>query len=455
MSRTKFAPVFLLVALAALVAWAGLMLASAGAAGGTPASVEQSVAVIAGGPLDTLFPVTAQSWTEISPTLAYNPDRQEYLAVWSNDRAANDDIQAQRLGQTGKKLGNPFYVASGGDADRRNPDVAYNSAHDQYLVVYDYQDASHAGVRGVIVPADGTCVSAEMTIVEAAGGTMLTYHSPAVAYASTVDRYLVAFVYFNLVQDGVQAAAYDHQGNREGTFIALSDNGLYPIKSIDLAYNHARNEFLVVWQQQVYSGGSSQSPDVYGRRVKMSGGAGALEAPLAIGSGVLEKEKRPAVAALPSIGSEGEYLVVFEKDFGSSQQVRGQVLSGTGVPGHEILFPYDQDNNPQFRPAVAAAESANSYLVAWRQDGYAPPLTYNGIVAVAIREDGTLLNGGILLAEENSALGGTFADNPAVAAGDNGDFLILFDDQEITATSRDIFGRLWGHRLYLPFVLRQ
>lgn len=54
------------------------------------------------------------------------------------------------------------------------------------------------------------------------------------------------------------------------------------------------------------------------------------------------------------------------------------------------------------------------------------------------------------LVDAATAVGGLMAGNPAVTAGPTGDFLLAFHDK--LAGNYDIFGRLWGNRLYLPLV---
>jgi hypothetical protein len=56
------------------------------------------------------------------------------------------------------------------------------------------------------------------------------------------------------------------------------------------------------------------------------------------------------------------------------------------------------------------------------------------------------------ITEEPRAIGGPWADNAAVAGGPNGDFLVAFDDTR--DGSRDVYGHLWGTRVYLPLVTR-
>ena len=117
------------------------------------------------------------------------------------------------------------------------------------------------------------------------------------------------------------------------------------------------------------------------------------------------------------------------------------VLDGSSISVAAGQTPSDPDRT---HPAVAGYESTGQYLVTWTEQ-YSPFLFTN----VAGRAVST---GGDLLGEE-TYVSGIFADNAAVAGGWLGSFLVAFDDMPLTA-SKDIYGRLWGNRIYLPLALR-
>jgi len=84
---------------------------------------------------------------QLKPSIAYNPDRQEYLVVWYNERPVYPDIKAQRVGVDGQLVGGPCYIAGGEGAKRRYPDVVYNPTHQEYLVVWEeLLDEGHSNI---------------------------------------------------------------------------------------------------------------------------------------------------------------------------------------------------------------------------------------------------------------------------------------------------------------------
>jgi hypothetical protein len=99
-------------------------------------------------------------------------------------------------------------------------------------------------------------------------------------------------------------------------------------------------------------------------------------------------------------------------------------------------------------PAVASSESAGQHPVVWTQEEYVPPPpTHVGILGRAISIYGNPVG-------EGTAIGGLLADNAAAASGSRGDFLVAFDDLPPEGGIREVYGRLWGNRVYLPLVLR-
>ena len=445
MSSKKF---FFLLSLIALITAAGLTAVYAMPA--IPRRFMQPAANVTGGsPVGSIFTVSGQDLEEITPAIAYNPDRQEYLAVWFNNRAGNDDIQAQRLSKDGAKLGGAFYIAAGAGADRRYPDVTYNSTAQEYMVVWDHEEGGKHNIHARIVYGSGGLMGSS-DIVVAVQDSTYKHYAPKVDASSTENKFLVAWQVEQSANFAKHVAGQlvTHDGASDGTHFTISNapNG-FTRSNIDLAYNRTRNEFLVVWQQN-----DSGKDAVYAQRVKVHNGPGLLGSAIAV-SDDANNATNPTVAALPNAGTEGRYLVVFEYDAGGGVQgLRGQAIEGTGASGFLVTFPYAASSDPQRTPAVAASENAQRFLVTWQQEGYAPPLIFNGIVGRAVSGEGALL--GDSINNGSFAFGGTTAEDPAVAAGDTGDFMVIFDDQELTATNKDIFGQVWGNRVYLPLLLK-
>ena len=94
-------------------------------------------------------------------------------------------------------------------------------------------------------------------------------------------------------------------------------------------------------------------------------------------------------------------------------------------------------------PAVAGNFNSTNFLVSWTST-YGPAFPLNiGIKARNVTLEGKVMG-------ENWVTG-LVAGISAVAAGPNGDFLVANEDTSLFG-NQDLFGGLWGERVYLPLV---
>lgn len=398
---------------------------------------------IQGNPIGSWFAISELGGDQWNASIAYNSKNQEYLVVWWNKGYEGEEVWGQRVSGNGILVGSPITIAYGSEAERRHPVIAYNSQHNEYLVVWQEKDASYTSVRGRRVSATGWLPGEIFTIVSGAV-TDVYCGSPAVAYASTADRYLVIYEYANLVgweQHGVAARAFTTDGSPDGSAFDIRPyGGGSPILGLSLAYNRARNEFLIVWSESV-----SISHDIWGRRVKMAGGAGTIGDIFKVS---VDKDStddiNPDVAAIPLPAGMGQYLVVWESHVTVGDgDIYAQPVAGDGTVTVGTAITISNPTTNQAQPSVDGSESRRQYLVTWSHASN-PPLIF-----VGIRERTVSMEG--LLGEE-TGLGGIVAGNSVVAAGSYGDFLVTYDDNPYTS-DRNIYGRLWGNRSYLPLVV--
>ncbi len=298
---------------------------------------------------------------------------QEYLAVWYNDRAGNDDIRAQRIARDGRLLGSRFYVAAGAGADRRHPDVAYDSQSHEYLVVWEHYDqASHSyWIKGQRVSGTGALLGGTINIFNSG----VSSRAPAVAYASTANQYLIVWSWDSGGLMHIVGKAYSSGGSLGPMFYIFKDTVGSLRERPDLAYNRARNEFLVVWEE--FTAGTM---DIYGARVKMNGGAGVLGAPIAIATSGADK-RNPAVAAVPQPAGAGRYMVAWEY-YNAAGDVDnlGQIMKGDGTFGPALALAYSAWN--ESAPALAGSEDRGEFLATWTfESTTAPPgmMQVNGL----------------------------------------------------------------------------
>ncbi len=402
--------------------------------------------------LATLMPVTAwasgaigkigsrivisnKSEEEKNPSIAYNTQRNEYLVVWYNDRAGNDDIRAQRVRSDGKLIGGPFYIAAT-NGERRYPDVAYNSVHDQYFVVWEFVDSSgFHGIHGRRVSGSGQVLDSNDIIIQS-DSSLSTPAKPAIAYASTADRYLIAWAetwHPSPMSHYIYGRRYKSDGTADGNAIQIKATiGNTVLQEADLAYNRHANRFLVVWQTK-----NGAVREIRGQQVTGKGKLYKAEIAIALGT---VKHLNPAVAALPTCPGDYKFFVVWQNLRPAGDVIYGRLISEAGIPDAFLTKIDDTTTTPNSHPAIAGNESGNRYLVAWSED--------IGTLDKAIMIRMINFNG--LIAGTVIKIPGLNADFPAAASGKNGDFLVAYHDHYILPNDWDIYGQLLGNRIFLP-----
>ena len=247
-------------------------------------------------------------YTGYQPSVAFNPDANEYLVVWGGASGnpptvpVEVEISGQRLdGSTGAEVGVDDFLISqmGPPGDwgfaAWNPDVVYNAVRQEYLVVFMGSDDAGALVSGEfeiygqrLSGATAQEVGPDdfrISDVGSDGDTRFSTWDPVVAWGSGADVYLVAwhgdddagglvdyeFEVFGQLLDGT--------GTELGTndfrisFAGPDGDTSYGARSPDVAYDAVRDEFLVVWGGSDDVGGFGLGRDeIFAQRLMEAGG---------------------------------------------------------------------------------------------------------------------------------------------------------------------------------------
>lgn len=393
-----------------------------------------------GGPIGSRLVIRNDSGiTERQPAVAYNSQQQEYLVVWEKDYTNGlKDICGQRVSKNGALAGLYAIIAPTG-YDLRDPDVAYNSQTNEYLVVYAWGE--NGGIYGMRVSgATGQPIGSEITIATEAS---YSFSKPVVASAAESGGYLVVFERWQTSSTyGIRSVRVHNDGTVASTALDIDPlNNVTQPRYPDVAYNSARSEMLVVWQRLVGS-----DYDLSGQRVHMEAGGGYhVEGSMFSVVATTAQETNAAVAAIPQPAGTGQYLVVWESSEDNGN-IRYKTVTGDGTPG--IAQSLAATSWSEYSPAVAGGESNRQFLVVWFWVPSPTPPGWMQVQGRPLALDGTIL-------DATKTIGGLQVYDPAIAAGPGGDFLVAFDDNEVFGTSnRGIYGWLWGNRVYLPLVLK-
>ena len=256
---------------------------------------QPETSVSAGNPITNPFLIADQSASIAHPSLAYNSQSQEYLAVWCQQISGSNTIYARLISKTGQ-LGTIYPVSSTTDGtDRCNPDVAYDSSHHSYLVVWEEKTGPAFYVVGRLFEP-GVSTSSDITFNDNGASNFV---QPAVAFASTSNEFLVVWAYQPYGGNySILAQRLSWSGGKIGgnTTIAPGEGVIYNYDP-DLAYNPARNEYLVTWTRQDNGAPGGSNNDVFGSIVTYD--LVVLHAFLQIGY-FTPQEGHSAAAAIPT-----------------------------------------------------------------------------------------------------------------------------------------------------------
>jgi hypothetical protein len=256
--------------------------------------------------------------------------------------------------------------------------------------------------------------------------------------------FLVVWEWFDFTGNSIAGRTYDPGVGRGTTRYVYEDTtgagGFQP----DLAYCRTRNEHLVVWQQT-----SAGDADIDARRV--NGGGQPVGSVINVGT-LGNEDGKPAVAALPLVNNQGNYLVAWEADFGVERDIEARAveIASDGTPTVGVYRLVAATEEDEVKPAVGASESREQYLVTWQQEvfhGEGYGWVSDAVVGRATASDGSLQGSAF------GEIGGYDAGWSAVAGGELGSYLVAFEDTP-AGGSTNVYGCVWGNRIYLPVVMR-
>ncbi len=412
----------------------------AGAATDSDQQAYAAASVTASTHLGSEIVISALDNTQHVPTIAYNSKHKEYLVVWENRwGGGGTDIYAQRVTEAGE-LKSWFTVTTGAN-NRAQPSVAYDPVNDRYLVVwaYDYWgNGTDWDVYGRFIPWDGP--DASLTEFAICTWWPTKQWNPKVAYARAQEEFLVVWW---TEQPGPGVPGYT-SGRRvkaaDGTFpgggFTIASHLTESRVSPDVAYNLARNEYLVT---------TDNSVDVYGVRLRRDGVAlGTGEFSIA---GWPDTETNPAVAACDQAN---QYMVVWQSSAANSD-IYGRFVNGDGTMDVDSVHHFPGTSVAERRPAIACNAAGQHYLVVWEQQ-YSSLTGPFGIRGQDVSPDKTAGTGFGIMAPT----GGITAEftNPAVAGG-GANYLVVWEHDRAGTAFEDIHGRLVSlNALFLPTMKR-
>jgi hypothetical protein len=364
------------------------------------------------------FTISAEAADEYSPAIAYNSNRDEYLVVWHD---AYDVIYGQRVLPSGQLLNR--FVVSDSPNGKRQASVAYDSTRDRYLVtwVYDYfGDGSDFDVYGRFIPWDGP--NASVHDFQICTWTSNQWR-PALAFARTQDEFLVVWMSETTGVPGYISGRriWADGTGFPGAAFTISSSPTVQRDYPDVAYNLARNQYLVTWDLD--------GVDIWGVRLSATGlpqGGGEF-----VIAGWPSSEAHASVAACHKAD---QYLVAWQSDQdtgGVDWAIYARYLGGDGVPGSVYLV--DDTTAPEREADVSCDTAGRQYLLAW-QTMY--NTGYYGVWGRIAYPDETM-EAAFGIVQPSPSHNRT---EPAVGGG-RGTFLTAWEHETGFIVNRDVHGR--------------
>jgi hypothetical protein len=263
---------------------------------------------------------------QVTPSLAYNPDLQQFLALWVEDRGSGSDIYAKKLFPNGLPQGGATRAGTaivrddaGATRGRRSdPALVYNTDLDEFYLVWAEERSIEDGqdVYGSRVSSAGFARSSPRRL---AGGPGDQSH-PSVAYNAGSQAYLVAWQDNTRDVDQVWGVRIRGNGIPFGAPLALVEG---PSNAQDPSVARNGDGYLVAWVDD----GSGNS-DIYARRLNTNalpvGGQAGLIYPMAAG---------PEDELAPSLNPNSGQLVYNVYDPLTGLDIMGVRVYDTGTTG--------------------------------------------------------------------------------------------------------------------------
>ncbi|MGH7407486.1 MAG: CFI-box-CTERM domain-containing protein, partial [Candidatus Methylomirabilales bacterium] len=301
--------------------------------------------------------ISSAAGDQRAPAVAYNSTTNQFLVVWQDFQAGFFDISGQLVNANGALSGTKIAISTAAN-DQTAPAVAYNSATNQFLVVWqDLRSGSFSDIFGQRVSADGTLAGSEITISAAANNQT----APAVAYNSTSNQFLVAWhdLRSGSFSDifGQRVDAVGSLAGAEITISSAANNQTVPA----VVYNGVTNQFLVVWQD-LRSGSFS---DIFGQLVNAAG-------VLVASDFAIPDTAPPSNRTAPAVAfndTTTRFLVVWEE--GALTNIRGRRLTAAAdgtvtFDGVAFAIPGTAPASNRAAPAVSFNVNANQFVVVWQ-----------------------------------------------------------------------------------------
>lgn len=430
--------------------------------------------------ISAMGPNGNENFDATNPAAAYNPVANNYLVTWTGDDNSagtinNEfEIYGQLITNLGAETGpNDFRISNMGpdgneNFDAENSAIAYNSTTNNFLVVWDGDDAVNGEkeIYGQLIAADGTEIGSDFQISEQGPATNTAFgaQNPSLAYNNQENNYLVVWQGDDN-SNGLANDEFEIYGQRVtaggatvGSVFKISDMGPDGNENFDateasIAYNSTENEYLVVWQGDDNNESVNNAFEIYGQRIS-AGGLEIGENDFRITAVGPTNNNANFLAERPDITYDkihNRYLVVWEAidrvESDNEDETWGQFIDAAGfqmAPDDFRISQMGTTGNTGFdvdHAAVAFNSIEGNYLAVWAGEDVG--------LSTAFEIYGQLLDleapsNQFRISTQGPENDATFdAGTPAVAYNtQDSNYLVVWTGEATVSGEEEIFGQL-------------
>jgi hypothetical protein len=350
-----------LIAVLVALALTGLLLLCAGS---TSAQVEPCSPVVTDPDRLIWDGIGVNPGDDMYPDVAYNSQDDEYLVVfeWPDASGSGRDIASIRVDANGQAALSPNGVAINSAYTDTHPAVAYNPTNNTYFVAWERSPGSDGNkdIVRVVLNASGAVSGTEYIVVDWNGDQRF----PDVAYSAVDDRYLVVWEdHYPYLTDGpdIYGASFDGLGSdRKYLNVTEPTDGQQTLPAVTA--NDANGQWLVTWRDSRNS--STTGYDIYGQQVEFAGSSLLLwGSQIAVGT-IPGSAGAPDVAWGQVGSGEGEFLTAWPEPY---EVMLGQrILANSALTGDVITV--SNYTSSKSVPAVAFDATDKAWWVVWEDN---------------------------------------------------------------------------------------
>jgi hypothetical protein len=196
------------------------------------------------------------------PDVVYNGLNDEYLVVWQQYNNAQSKWEIYGIIES-ETPSTPFQIAEWSNANLKYPVVAWNSYRNEYMVAWQTEDSTGSllGIGRRKVTADGSTPSTATFITQSGAPG-----NPDIAYNLATDQYLVVWAQVGENHIDIWGGRLNHQGTLQGSVFPISQAD--DEQQLPAITTNEQNRYLVVWQDLRWG-----DWDIYGQLLDGNGNA--------------------------------------------------------------------------------------------------------------------------------------------------------------------------------------